>query len=356
MQGIYNADSTAPVYKSDKPLPKNNDNRKEVSNKTNSDVAKYTAAGVTALAVIGLATFAILSRKKTNSNIKQNGSLIERIHELTSQKSDLTEKISKLKTDIRSEYLKKKSSAREEVGVGYNNFQHVVANGNESALKSAYDEITRYEVDMAELSQRTRDKFKGNLVKNTNGKQVYQGGLLDDPVWKEVRKLRRLYVKNSSNNCYVVAGRDCTLKLGLANEVIKSKLTGQPIIFHGKELPIDDAIKMIKDPNYDSDAIRKYLRDNKLSYFKNATEAPDVRSSPFYVSYFSKNADSVIKNYKRIPEIKARIAGVDELKAKYHDISVALAKETRESENVKQLKKLLAQLKSVSDELNSLQA
>ncbi len=113
MPGISNVGSAVAVNKTDKLLPQNNNNNhKEASDKTNSDVAKYAAAGVTALAAIGLATFAILSRKKPNSNIKQN---INRIEELTSQKSDLTEKISKLKREIQSEYLEKRYFAREEI-------------------------------------------------------------------------------------------------------------------------------------------------------------------------------------------------------------------------------------------------
>ena len=98
MPGISNVGSAVTVNKTDKLLPRNNNNNhKEASDKTNSDVAKYAAAGAAALAAIGLATFVILSRKKPNSNIKQE---VNRIEELTSQKSDLTEKISKLKRDI----------------------------------------------------------------------------------------------------------------------------------------------------------------------------------------------------------------------------------------------------------------
>ena len=349
MPGISNVGSAVTVNKTDKLLPQNNNNNhKEVSDKTNSDVAKYAAAGVTALAAIGLATFAILSRKKPNSNIKQN---INRIEELTSKQSDLTEKISKLKRDIKFEYLEKKYSAREEVCGTYTYFQNKVAGGDKSELKDAYNEINRYEADMAELSQKTREKFKGKLVKNADGKQVYQGGLLDDPDWKDVRKLRRAYAKEYCSGNY-----DNGQKLGLANEVIKSKLTGQPIILNGKELPVDDAIRMIKDPKHNNDTIYKYLKDNQLSYHIPNAQGLNLSCSEFSVSNFSKRAEYVITNYKKIPGIKTNIAKAEELKAKYHDISVELAKETRQSENVKQLKALQAQLKSVSDEINSLQA
>ena len=347
MPGISNVGSAVAVNKTDKLLPQNNNNNhKEVSDKTNSDVAKYAAAGVTALAAIGLATFAILSRKKPNSNIKQN---INRIEELTSQKSDLTEKISKLKREIQSEYLEKRYFAREEING--TSFQKKVAGGDKSELKNAYKEINSYEADMAELSKKTREKFKGKLVKVADGKQVYQGGLLDDPDWKEVRKLRRAYAKE-----YFSGNYDNAQKLGLANEVIKSKLTGQPIMLNGKELPVDDAIRMIKDPKHNNDTIYKYLKDNQLSYHIPNAQGLNLSCSEFHVSNFSKRAKDVIKNYKKIPGIKTNIAKAEELKAKYHDISVELAKETRQSENVKQLKALQAQLKSVSDEINSLQA
>ena len=298
------------------------------------------------MAAIGLATFAILSRKKPNSNIKQN---INRIEELTSQKSDLTEKISKLKREIQSEYLEKRYFAREEING--TSFQKKVAGGDKSELKNAYKEINSYEADMAELSKKTREKFKGKLVKVADGKQVYQGGLLDDPDWKEVRKLRRAYAKE-----YFSGNYDNAQKLGLANEVIKSKLTGQPIMLNGKELPVDDAIRMIKDPKHNNDTIYKYLKDNQLSYHIPNAQGLNLSCSEFYVSDFSKSAECVITNYKKIPGIKTNIAKAEELKAKYHDISVELAKETRQSENVKQLKALQAQLKSVSDEINSLQA
>ena len=346
MLGISNVGSAIAVNKPDKLLPQNNNNNnKGVSDKTNSDVVKYAATGAAVLAAIGLATFAILSRKKPNSNIKQE---INRIEELTSQKSDLTAKISKLKRDIQSEYLEKRYSAREEING--TSFQRKVAGGDKSELKNAYDEINRYEADMAELSKKTREKFKGKLVKDADGKQVYQGGLLDDPDWKEVRKLRRAYAKECLAGNY-----DNIQKLGLANEVIKSKLTGQPIMLNGKELPVDDAIKMIKDPKHNNVTIAKYLYDNQL-YFKGCNQGLNIRYDKFSVSDFSKRAKDVIKNYKKIPEIKTSIAKADELKAKYHDISVELAKETRQSENVKQLKALQAQLKSVSDEINSLKA
>ncbi len=223
--------------------------------------------------------------------------------------------------------------------------------GDKSELKNAYKEINSYEADMAELSQKTREKFKGKLVKNADGKQVYQGGLLDDPDWKEVRKLRRAYAKE-----YFSGNYDNAQKLGLANEVIKSKLTGQPIMLNGKELPVDDAIRMIKDPKHNNDTIYKYLKDNQLSYHIPNAQGLNLHNLGFSVSNFSERAKDVIKNYKKIPEIKTSIAKADELKAKYHDISVELAKETRQSENVKQLKALQAQLKSVSDEINSLQA
>lgn len=347
MAGISNVGSAVTVNNIDKKPIQQKNNTNDVSNKANSDVAKYAAVGVTALAAIGLATFAILSRKKPNSNIKQN---INRLEELTSQKSDLSEKISKLKRDIKNEYLNKKCSARDEASGTYNSFQRQVAAGNKSELESAYAEINHYDADMSELSQKTREKFKGKLVKDADGKQVYQGGLLDDSDWKEVRKLRKAYAREFQAGNY-----DNAQKLGLANEVIKSKLTGQPIMLNGKELPIDDAIKMIKDPKHNNDTIQKYLKDNELCYLKTTTQGLNINSCKFCVSDFSKSADVVIKNYKKIPKIKESIAKAGELKAKYHDISVKLAKETRQSDNVKQLKKLQAQLKSVSDELNSLQ-
>ena len=345
MAGISNVGSAVTVNNIDKKPIQQKNNTNDVSNKANSDVAKYAAVGVTALAAIGLATFAILSRKKPNSNIKQS---INRLEELTSQKSDLTEKISKLKRNIQSEYLEKKYFAREEING--TSFQKKVAGGDKSELKNAYNEINRYEADMAELSQKTREKFKGKLVKDADGKQVYQGGLLDDSDWKEVRKLRRAYAKECFSGNW-----DNAQKLGLANEVIKSKLTGQPIMLNGKELPVDNAIKMIKDPKHNNDTIYKYLKDNQLSYHIPNAQGLNINFCKFCVSDFSKSADVVIKNYKKIPKIKESIAKAGELKAKYHDISVELAKETRQSANVKQLKELQAQLKSVSDELNSLQ-
>ena len=298
------------------------------------------------MAAIGLATFVILSRKKPNSNIKQE---VNRIEELTSKQSDLTEKISKLKRDIKFEYLEKRYFAREEING--TSFQKKVAGGDKSELKNAYKEINSYDADMAELSQKTREKFKGKLVKVADGKQVYQGGLLDDPDWKEVRKLRRVYAKEYCSGNY-----DNAQKLGLANEVIKSKLTGLPIILNGKELPVDDAIRMIKDPKHNNDTIFKYLKDNQLSYHIPNAQGLNLHNLGFSVSNFSESAKCVITNYKKIPGIKTNIAKAEELKAKYHDISVELAKETRQSENVKQLKALQAQLKSVSDEINSLQA
>ena len=127
-------------------------------------------------------------------------------------------------------------------------------------------------------------------------------------------------------------------------------------MLNGKELPVDDAIRMIKDPKHNNDTIYKYLKDNQLSYHIPNAQGLNLSCSEFHVSNFSKRAEYVITNYKKIPGIKTNIAKAEELKAKYHDISVELAKETRQSENVKQLKALQAQLKSVSDEINSLQA
>ena len=349
MAGISNVGSTITVNNIDKKPIQQKNNTNEVSNKANLDVAKYAAVGVTALAAIGLATFAILSHKKPNSNVKQS---INRLEELTSQKSDLSEKISKLKRNIKNEYLEKRYFAREEASKSYNYVQCQIASGDKSELKGVYAEINRYETDMSELAKKTREKFKGKLIKNADGKQIYQGGLLDDSDWKEVRKLRRLYAKEVEAGNY-----DNMLKLGLANEVIKSKLTGQPIMLNGKELPVDDAIKMIKDPKHNNDTIQKYLKDNELCYLKTRCihQSLDYYTDNFYISRFDANVGNVINNYKRIPRIKENIAKAGELKAKYHDISVELAKETRQSANVKQLKELQTQLKSVSDELNSLQ-
>lgn len=348
MQGI-NVNPTIVDNNVAKNLQQDNKN-KDVSTKTNPDVVKYATVGVGALAAIGLATFAILSHKKANLNAKQT---MDKVEELTSKKSDLTEKISKLKRDIKSEYLKKRYSARKEISRTYTYFQDKVANGDESELKNAYDEINRYDADMAELSKKIREKFKGKLVTDKNGKQVYQGGLLDDPDWKEVRKLRRLYVKE-----YEVGNTQNALKLGLANKIIKSKLTGQPIVLNEKELPLDDALKMIRDPKHNNVTIHKYLQDNQMGYLKGKPGVGlDIATccDPLYISTFSRNADNVIKNYKKIPAYKESIAKAQELKAKSHDITLELAKDTRQSEKVKQLKKLQAQLKNVSDEIASLQ-
>lgn len=321
-------------------------NKKQESDNKTSNMVKYTTYGLAGLTAIGLATFAIISHKKVNFR--------NRVRDLTTKQTDLTQKISDLKSSIKGKYKSAYAAKAEElvkIKSQYSNKQ-IYAASDKDALDIHFNKpIEQYKSDMSELSKKTREIFKGKLVTGADGKQVYQGGLLEDKDYQEVRKLRKSYMREFDKDNFSHGD-----KLAIAPLIIKAKVTGKPIILNGKELPMDEALRLFRDPKVN---VRKYFREN--GYYKkgNKFTSDDLKNLPPFdridISNIDTDASDIINKYKN--ELPRLIRGRDqipELRAKLHEVFVKLAQETRQSSEVKQLKELLAQLKTVSDELNTL--
>lgn len=253
----------------------------------------------------------------------------------------LQEQIKNLKNTIKNNYLQKKDAEMKKIKLD-------LSLRSVSGIHKKKNYFLSLDIMQNEIvaAQKVLDDYSQNVKNKLRA-------LSQDLDWIECRKLRKQYIKISKS---VVKGQmkkpdgfdAINEKMSLINAVIEAKIKGESPYLNILGYNIEDAMEIIRNKNLLSyEEVFHTIRKNLPKEMKYKDIYGEDHSK--YPLKIKNLFDGYYKVEKAKEVLKMNPVGIVELKDAYlkkTKILEELAKETRESSDVKKLKELIAQLKS----------
>jgi len=321
----FSKQPVTPNYQSAPLNSVNNQNKPEETPKKESTVSKGTVAaataGLAALAAVGIYIATKGKVKTTPAEIKP-----------AVNNEGLNQEIMQLKSKIRSDYIERRSKAMEDFTLHKNCFTN-----NAIRSSKAKNEAVALVNRQIEQNQPVVDGFRQNV-------RTKLAELQKDNDWIDCRKAQKRIDKAfwSKNDQREVS------KMRLINGVIDAKLNGSSPYLDAIGMGVDDAMKIIRDPKIDNGMVREMIQKPKnlnceqISFINRTFGNTKGQVSLSRINGF-QGYNSALNALK---EAKGGLERVNQAWSEKHTLLKQLAQETRQSEDVKKLRELTAQLKA----------
>ncbi len=320
-------------------IPQNEQNQKEDGYFN----TKTIIASLSGLAVIGGALWKIKSGRANSSKIPMgNGK---------NPINELTERIAELRKTVKEEYFAKKQNLIADINKN-DEFEDIVPFTNP---KDLYNEVQRRYSDYTAKSEKSKEIIK----RATEEIKTKIAALKDNTEWIELRKLRKSLIKNLADCKTEDEAKILNDKIVIANDLLINRVYPEEMINYTKLTGIEDkdALGLVRKSftNY-SDFLKEYnstltdFSEPILIYANNRFIQKDALKLRYI---FPKEMSVIDTNRKSLMKKQKLYKIAEKTYNKYKIGKQEISKESQQSENVQELKRLVKELKSLESENKS---
>ena len=272
-----------------------------------------------------------------------------------SRKEVITERIAELRKTIRTEYTARKQQLIDKMN-DFDEFDDRIPFSNVHELR----EILKLKLDTLTARKEKSEPIiasKMSVIKNRLAE------LRDNPEWKELKEIRKSMIKKVANSTSEDETKILNEKIIIANDLLINRVYPEEIEKYTKFIGLkdEDAFKLLKKDfdKYD-DFVKEYksLQTDTGEVLLEDAEIRFTQKDGLKLKYiFPLETEIIEAGRKAITKAQKDYEAAERVYKKYLNKRKELRDEFKESENVKELKDLIAELKSIkSDEESKLAA
>jgi len=353
-QSQFYLTATPKVKKAEENLPVNKENMDQTNqNDDGFFSAKTVLASLAGLATIGAGIWYVKSGKgasKINASVSAQNSVSEGATTipLIPKKDVITSRIAELRQTIQSEYAVKKQAIIDEMNI-FDEFDDRVPFTNE---KEIFEEVkTRL------AAYNDKNSKVGNIIANARSTIKNKiAELKDNPEWIELRTLRKdmrkKLVKSESEDEIKIL-KD---KITIINDLMINRVYPEEMERYVQFIGIEDknAYKLLKKDfkTYD-EFMKEYEAAKTVVSGEPLLEDAEIRfidsNKLTLEKIFPYEMFAINTNNKAVVRLRKAYEAADRVYKKFIAKRKELSQEFKQSENIKELKKLVAELKSLAD-------